>query len=73
MFMLVHQSVPSRYSIQFGQTPARLQMIRVGMNTDHIDHNNTITLAKEIKKQIVNIKQPILGNGEWIVILKLGI
>ena len=26
---------PSRYSIQFGQTPARLKMIRVGMNTDH--------------------------------------
>ena len=24
---------PSRYSIQFGQTPARLRMIRVGMNT----------------------------------------
>ena len=41
---------PSRYSIQFGQTPARLQMIRVGMNTNHIDHNNTMTLAKEIKK-----------------------
>jgi arylsulfatase A len=41
---------PSRYSIQFGQTPARLQMIRVGMNTEHIDHNNAMTLAKEIKK-----------------------
>jgi len=41
---------PSRYSIQFGQTPARLQMIRVGMNTNHIDHNNTMSLAKEIKK-----------------------
>ena len=27
---------PSRYSIQFGQTPARLRMIRVGMNTEHI-------------------------------------
>ena len=29
---------PSRYSIQFGQTPARLKMIRVGMNTSHINH-----------------------------------
>ena len=29
---------PSRYSIQFGQTPARLKMIRVGMNTNHIHH-----------------------------------
>ena len=62
---------PSRYSIQFGQTPARLQMIRVGMNTNHIDHNNTMTLAKEIKKQILYIKQLILENGEWIVIPKL--
>ena len=25
---------PSRYSIQFGKTPARLSLIRVGMNTD---------------------------------------
>ena len=35
---------PSRYSIQFGQTPARLNMIRVGMNTEHINHNNAITI-----------------------------
>ena len=41
---------PSRYSIQFGQTPARLQMIRVGMNTNHIDHNSPNTLVKLIKK-----------------------
>ena len=27
---------PSRYSIQFGKTPARLSLIRVGMNTNHI-------------------------------------
>ena len=37
---------PSRYSIQFGQTPARLRMIRVGMNTDHIDHETPITIPK---------------------------
>ena len=30
---------PSRYSIQFAQSAARLKMIRVGMNTRHIDHN----------------------------------
>ena len=41
---------PSRYSIQFGQTPARLQMIRVGMNTDHIDHNRLITIPKILNR-----------------------
>ena len=41
---------PSRYSIQFGQSPARLQMIRVGMNTEHIDHNSEITIPKQLKK-----------------------
>ena len=34
---------PSRYSIQFGKTPARLSLIRVGMNTDHIDHEGFIS------------------------------
>ena len=29
---------PSRYAIQFGKTPARLSLVRVGMNSDHIDH-----------------------------------
>ena len=29
------------------------------------------TSKKRLKKQTVNIKQPILGNGEWIAILKL--
>ena len=41
---------PSRYSIQFGQTPARLQMIRVGMNTDHINHNELITIPKILNR-----------------------
>ena len=41
---------PSRYSIQFGQTPARLNMIRVGMNTSHIDHENPNTIPKILKK-----------------------
>ena len=41
---------PSRYSIQFGQTPARLRMIRVGMNTEHIDHESKISIPKELKK-----------------------
>ena len=41
---------PSRYSIQFGQTPARLKMIRVGMNTEHINHEGKISIPKELKK-----------------------
>ena len=35
---------PSRYSLQFGKTAARLNMIRVQMNTDHINHNTNITI-----------------------------
>ena len=41
---------PSRYSIQFGKTPARLSLIRVGMNTDHIDHRGLISIPKALKK-----------------------
>ena len=47
---------PSRYSIQFGKTPARLSLIRVGMNTDHIDHEGFISIPKALKK-INNIKK----------------
>ena len=35
---------PSRYSIQFGKTPARLSLIRVGMNTEHIDHDGFVSI-----------------------------
>ena len=41
---------PSRYSIQFGKTPARLSLIRVGMNTDHIDHEGFTSIPKALKK-----------------------
>ena len=41
---------PSRYSIQFGKTPARLSLIRVGMNTDHIDHEGFLSIPKALKK-----------------------
>ena len=54
---------PSRYSIQFGQTPARLQMIRVGMNTNHIDHNSSNTLVKQIKK--TNSSYKAAHFGKW--------
>ena len=40
---------PSRYSIQFGQSPAKLNMIRVAMSTNHINHKTDFTLPKMIK------------------------
>ena len=61
---------PSRYSIQFGKTPARLSLIRVGMNTDHIDHMGFISIPKALKKLIMNTEQLILVNGVWEVILQ---
>ena len=54
---------PSRYSIQFGQTPARLKMIRVGMNTDHIDHEAKISIPKELK--IINPNYKTAHFGKW--------
>ena len=54
---------PSRYSIQFGQTPARLRMIRVGMNTDHINHEKPITIPKIL--QIINPKYRTAHFGKW--------
>ena len=54
---------PSRYSIQFGQTPARLKMIRVGMNTDHIDHEAKISIPKQLK--IINPSYKTAHFGKW--------
>lgn len=54
---------PSRYSIQFGQTPARLRMIRVGMNTDHIDHETPITIPKIL--QTINPNYRTAHFGKW--------
>ncbi len=54
---------PSRYSIQFGQTPARLNMIRVGMNTEHINHNNAITIPKILKH--INPNYVTAHYGKW--------
>tara|TARA_B100001109_G_scaffold106549_1_gene86980 strand:+ start:3988 stop:5418 length:1431 start_codon:yes stop_codon:yes gene_type:complete len=54
---------PSRYSIQFGQSPARLQMIRVGMNTEHIDHDSEITIPKQLKK--INPNYNTAHFGKW--------
>ena len=54
---------PSRYSIQFGKTPARLSLIRVGMNTDHIDHEGFISIPKALKK--VNNQYITAHFGKW--------
>ena len=54
---------PSRYSIQFGQTPARLRMIRVGMNTEHIDHKSKISIPKHLKN--INPSYNTAHFGKW--------
>ncbi|MGI9594116.1 MAG: sulfatase [Patiriisocius sp.] len=54
---------PSRYSIQFGQTPARLKMIRVGMNTNHIDHQSAFTIPKLLKS--INSNYKTAHMGKW--------
>lgn len=37
---------PSRYSIQFGKSPARMRVIRVGMDTGHLRHDEWPTISK---------------------------
>ena len=54
---------PSRYSIQFGQTPARLGMIRVGMSTKHINHNTPITIPKLLKQ--IDSSYKAAHFGKW--------
>ena len=54
---------PSRYSIQFGKTPARLSLIRVGMNTDHIDHEGFTSIPKALKK--INNQYRTAHFGKW--------
>ena len=54
---------PSRYSIQFGQTPARLKMIRVGMNTNHIQHETSHTIPKLLKT--INSNYKTAHFGKW--------
>ena len=54
---------PSRYAIQFGKTPARLRMVRVGMNTAHINHNTPISIPKLLKQ--INPKYRAAHFGKW--------
>lgn len=54
---------PSRYSIQTGQTPARLQMIRVGMSTSHINHEQLQTIPKTLKS--INSNYVTAHFGKW--------
>ena len=55
---------PSRYSIQFGKSPARMSLILV--NTDHIDHENLMSIPKMLKSDNQYV-QHILESGEWEV------
>jgi arylsulfatase A len=54
---------PTRYSILFGQTPARLQMTKVGMNTDHIDHEKMLTIPKLLKS--IDPEYKAAHFGKW--------
>ena len=54
---------PSRYSIQFGKSPARMSLIRVGMNTDHIDHENLMSIPKMLKS--VDNQYRTAHFGKW--------
>ena len=54
---------PSRYAIQLGQTPARLRMIRVGMNTNHINHKTPFTIPKLLKE--INPNYKTAHFGKW--------
>ena len=54
---------PSRYGIQFGKTPARLSLIRVGMNTDHIDHEGFTSIPKALKN--TNSEYRTAHFGKW--------
>ena len=54
---------PSRYSIQFGKTPARLSLIRVGMNTNHINHEELVSIPKALKK--INNDYVAAHFGNW--------
>ena len=54
---------PSRYSIQFGKTPARLSLIRVGMNTEHIDHEGFMSIPKALKQ--INSQYRSAHFGKW--------
>ena len=54
---------PSRYSIQFGKTPARLSLIRVGMNSSHINHEELVSIPKALKK--INNNYIAAHFGKW--------
>ena len=54
---------PSRYSIQFGKTPARLSLIRVGMNSSHINHEELMSIPKALKK--INNNYVAAHFGKW--------
>ena len=54
---------PSRYSIQFGKSPARMRMIRVGMDASHIPHDEWWSIARVLRNIDSNY---VAGHfGKW--------
>ena len=56
-------SSPTRYSIQTGKTPARVNHVRVGQNTDHIDHAAILSIPKILKS--TNPAYSCAHFGKW--------
>lgn len=54
---------PSRYSIQFGKSPARLNLIRVGMNSSHIAHHEMPSIPRALKS--INPLYVTAHFGKW--------
>lgn len=56
-------SSPTRYSIQTGQTPARLNHIKVGQKTNHINHETLFSIPKLLKG--INSDYICAHFGKW--------
>ena len=54
---------PTRYSIQTGQSPARINHVKVGQPTGHIDHASLFSLAKMVKA--ANSSYATAHFGKW--------
>lgn len=56
-------SSPTRYSIQTGQTPARVGHVKIGQSTDKINHRGLPSIPKMLKE--VNPKYVAAHFGKW--------
>ena len=58
---------PSRYSIQFGKSPARMRMIRVGMDASHIPHDEWWSIAR-VAQHRQQLRRRTFWRWEWVQI-----